>query len=238
MAAEFIFSTPYIFGVLWPQIWERFLDLVLAVFRNPDMIWIVTPLLITLFLMEFYFGRYKKEELGWNSAVGNSLVLIFVSIDLFRQLYSDYFALSELGSRFSAVRIETFIALLVGLVGLSIAFANFFHKLPKQLAFTVSSAFTVNFTAYVAIAIIYGSVSLDWFTVVAAFMLFLLMAALFSILHLLEPEYVARYQGNIIYKMLGKLVRLKEEAQPKKKVKREKPIIPYFAEKKAKKPKS
>ena len=25
-------------------------------------------------------GKYKKEELGWNTAVGNSLVLIFIGI--------------------------------------------------------------------------------------------------------------------------------------------------------------
>ena len=60
----------------------RFRELFLAPVHHPSMIWIVVPLLMALLLMTIYFAKYRDEELGWNTALGNSLVLIFVSVAL------------------------------------------------------------------------------------------------------------------------------------------------------------
>ncbi|MBR9703466.1 hypothetical protein GOV10_05475, partial [Candidatus Woesearchaeota archaeon] len=46
-----------------PTLWERLTTIVAAPARYPEMVWILMPLLITLLLMTFYFGRYKREEL-------------------------------------------------------------------------------------------------------------------------------------------------------------------------------
>ena len=61
--------------------------IIFAPFNFPDMIWVAAPLLISLIMIELYFGRYSSEELGWNSAISNSLVLIFVALDLFRKVF-------------------------------------------------------------------------------------------------------------------------------------------------------
>ena len=42
---------------------------------------------VVTLIMTLYFGRHRDEELGWNTAFGNSLTLLFVSIDLFRYIY-------------------------------------------------------------------------------------------------------------------------------------------------------
>ncbi|MBN2454332.1 hypothetical protein JXB11_02190 [Candidatus Woesearchaeota archaeon] len=241
MVEQFFFSSPYIFGVLWPQIWDKFVALTTAIFKNPDMLWIVTPLIITLILMEFYFGRYRKEELGWNSAVGNSLVLVFVSVDLLRQLYSDYFTFAGVGGRFPDVAVETLIALLIGIIGITIMVSDFFHAIPKWLAFKLSSVLIINFLAYFGIAMIYGEIEFNWAIVIAAAMLFVLMDTIFALIHMVEPEYVARYHGNILYRVLHKFVKAKEEEEEKnhKKCKKRdasgKCIIPALAEKPPKK---
>lgn len=170
-------------------VWQRFLELVSAPGNHPNMIWIVTPLVIMLLLMQFYFGRYKREELGWNTAVGNSMVLIFVSLDLLRYIYGDTGINSlDVGSiplnNFKA----TIIALVVGSAGFVMMFTNFFHIMPKKFSFFISSSLPVNLMAYVAITLVYTSIPLDFFTLLAALILFVILLFFFNILHLIEPK--------------------------------------------------
>ena len=54
------------------EVVSRFIELLLAPANNIDMIWMVIPLLVSTFLMTIYFGKYRKEELGWNTAFGKN----------------------------------------------------------------------------------------------------------------------------------------------------------------------
>ena len=38
---------------------ERFVQLIRAPIDNPEMIWIALPLIITLIMIELYFGKYR-----------------------------------------------------------------------------------------------------------------------------------------------------------------------------------
>ena len=232
MVEEAIWTTPYVLNVLFPALWERFLDITLAVFRQPQMVWIVTPLIATMLLMEFYFGRYKKEELGWNTAVGNSIMLIFVSIDLLRQLYSEFFLIGLVAERFAEVQIKTFIALFIFLEGLTILAFNFFHALPKRLAFSLSSVLSINFTAYMAIVLIYTDVPMSWSTFWAGVMLLTILKIVFDVLKMIEPEYIAKFQGNKLYRLLDRVVKAEEKIHmPRRRKKRRKKGSPFFREK-------
>ncbi|MCK4670628.1 MAG: hypothetical protein KAT43_05490 [Nanoarchaeota archaeon] len=177
-------SLYYIQNVFGPQVVNRVIDLLEAPWINPEMVWIVTPLLLTLLLMTFYFGKYKAEELGWSTAVGNSLVLIFVSIDLMRYLYHSPIPPSI--DNYFTQPLKTAIAIVIFAEGLFLVFSNFLHWLPKKFAFFVSSPLPVNLTAYVAIAIVYTNVVFDWVTLVAAIILFFFLLVIFTILKIGE----------------------------------------------------
>ncbi|MBI4344213.1 MAG: hypothetical protein HY555_01355, partial [Euryarchaeota archaeon] len=71
-----------ILGPLGDLVLERVLALLGAPIANPEMIWFVVPLAAITLIMTLYFGLHPKEELGWNTAVGNTVALLFVSIDL------------------------------------------------------------------------------------------------------------------------------------------------------------
>ena len=73
------------------EILSRLTAIITAPYVYPHMLWIILPLLLSLLFTEFYFSRYTYEELGWGSAFGNALVLIFVSLDLLRYLYGQGF---------------------------------------------------------------------------------------------------------------------------------------------------
>jgi hypothetical protein len=181
----------YTKDILLPAIYKKFTELVTAPLRFPDMIWIVTPLIITLLLMEFYFGRYSKEELGWNTAVGNSLVLIFVAIDLLRRIYGERgFSLII----FQTMEIKSFIAIIIAIEGFWIMFVDFFHILPKRFAFKLSSSLPINLTAYLAIVFVYSDVlkpntQFNYLvTFIAAIALFISMIIFFAIVKAIIPK--------------------------------------------------
>ena len=102
---------------------ERFIDLLDTPAHHPEMLWIVIPLLLIIVLMTVYFAKYRDEELGWNTALGNSFILIFVSIDLFRTIFSDGRSIGAMVLA-SILLIESVVLL----------FVNFTHFLPKKIS--------------------------------------------------------------------------------------------------------
>ena len=162
---------------------ERFIELLLAPINHPETLWMVIPVLFTLFLVELYFGRYKAEELGWNSAFGNSLVLIFVSIDMIRLLYS------QTGLE-AFMYINPKMALIIAVVveGLALTLMAFYHILPKGMAFNMSSALPMNFIAYMSILLIYTNIPIDFYTVLAAFGIMTILVLVLMVVKIVEPK--------------------------------------------------
>jgi hypothetical protein len=179
MAIEF--TQEWIFGYFMPNLMGRSWELITAPRSNPEMLWLVTPLVIVTLIMTLYFGRHRHEELGWNTAFGNSLVLIFVSIDLFRYV----FHLTDPGNAYNYLLFpkESIMSGIVFVEGLLLMYANYLHFLPRRVAFFVSSALPVNLTAYTVMCVVYTEVAVDFYTLGAAIFLFILM---FSLLRSLQ----------------------------------------------------
>lgn len=187
----------------------RLVALVSAPLDYPEMIYIITPMLITLLLMEFYFGRYEDEELGWNTAVGHALVLIFVAVDLLKTIYPNmapltltakvWYNLSHFSSE-SGAALSTLITVTIFALGLLLLVTNFFHWLPKQLAFFLSGTLQINLLAYLGIVLVYTNntgnpLPLDWYTLGAAVLLFFGLWFFFAIIQRLEPKYKGKRRG-------------------------------------------
>ncbi|MBI4148800.1 hypothetical protein HY490_05910 [Candidatus Woesearchaeota archaeon] len=176
----------------WQLLLSRLIELIKAPALNPEMGWIIAPLILTVVLMTFYFGKYTREELGWNTAIGNSVVLLFVAIDLLRYL----FHLTSPGSilNFQDEWIKSLIALGVASEGITLLLSNFFKALPKHVSFFICSPLPVNLQAYVAIAIVYTDISFDWATLVAAIMLFLMLLIAMTLIKKVEHWMLVKLQ--------------------------------------------
>lgn len=137
-----------------------------------------------LILIHVYFGRYRDEELGWNSAFGNSISLLWVSIILFKFLLDKY-SLQELyfGNQYGKFLLISLLALWV----LILFVFNFFHVLPKKLAFIVSSASSVYILAYIVISLIVGDFSLNKEIVFSSLLLFVILLGIIQIINYLIP---------------------------------------------------
>ncbi len=181
---------------LFPALFSRYMELILAPLEHKEMLWIVLPVTITLVVMELYFGVYSSEELGWNTATANSLFLVLVSFDLFRQLFVagslSFAALSMYPSLFAI----SGVLLLLGIVMLIL---NFTHSMPRHLAFKISSVLPVNIFAYLSVVVVYSNLSsasggvmqgipIDRMTAAAAVLLYISLFIIFGIVHMLEPH--------------------------------------------------
>jgi len=146
------------------------------------------PILTTIVFMEFYFGRYKEEELGWNTAYGNALVLLFVSIDLFRHTYE------PLGLTLKEAIIignpKIIISLIIACFALLLILIDYFHFLPKKIAYIFSSPAYIHIISFLGVIIVYSkSIYLDWTTLFACFTILIVLFLLAELLYFIVPSY-------------------------------------------------
>ena len=168
--------------LLGKQVMMRSFDIIKAPLAESNMLWILGPMIIAMLLMSFYFGRYKAEELGWNTAFGNSLVLIFASVDLLRYLFNH-------GGLFS-FSMQNALVFAVIAQGILLTFLNFFHLLPKSIAFGISSGMTVNIVVLFVIILIYSQLPLDYITAITCAILAAAIIGIISIIQILQPTVI------------------------------------------------
>jgi len=155
-------------------------ELFSAPIDHPLMWWELGPLLVTLIVIELYFGRYKKEPVGWNSAVNNALVLVFVGSNLMHYLFLEEFL------DFSSAR--SWIPLGLIAFGLLLVALDFFHALPASIAFGVSSVLLLNALALVGVLIVYTGAAMDSLTLMTAVVMVFFIVLLFKLIHLLQSS--------------------------------------------------
>ena len=163
---------------------DRVIEILKVPLESSDMFWLILPLILTMLFIQFYFSRYQEEELGWNTAFGNSLVLIFVSVSLIR------FVL-ESGLRNDQTTL-TITILLVG-SGIILTIIDYFHALPKEIAYGISSSIPINYLSYVAISLIFSRslenpIPIDLTTLAAFLVILILFLFLIVIIHIIVPK--------------------------------------------------
>ena len=152
---------------------------------SPEILWTILPLLSTAFFLELYFGRYKTEELGWNSAFGNCISLIWVTTALVRFMY-DLYGNLIFAFIWTSHTPELILIFILGFWSLTLAIFNFFHILPKWLSFFLSSTIPVNVSALLATVLIFGRFPMNRVTatasLIAAVILIIIFATIQSIM--------------------------------------------------------
>jgi hypothetical protein len=173
------------------QVYTRTIELILAPLNNMDMLWTAIPLFIATLFMILYFGRYKQEELGWNTAFGNTMVFLFVALGIIREMFNQ--GGGSIESLFSS---DLYTVLSLGLIatGFFLMFFTYFHLLPKRLAFFLFSAPPINVSVYVVMAIVYANVIPDWITVLAAVVLLFVILVLGKVLQLFLKLFGLEYR--------------------------------------------
>lgn len=132
------------------------------------------PIVAGAMVMELYFGRYTEEELGWNTAVGNSIIWLTTGVTLFT-----VFA-STPGEKNAAL----------GLIALGLFFGimDFTHKWPDYIAFFVSSSGIVYSITYAVTILVRTDLEVDAVSLRAAALFIVGSNIVFKIIELVEPS--------------------------------------------------
>lgn len=169
--------------------WQNFLAILSAPQHHFEMVWISVPVIATLLVLTFYFGRLAKEELGWNTAIGNAVVLFIVAIDLVRQAYHYTYppALSNL-----IINTAQLVAVLVVVVeAVVLLFISFLHPTPRKLFYLLSNPLPVNIQAYMAVAVVYSQAASAWETLGGALIFFAIFLCGLWLLQWIERSWIA-----------------------------------------------
>lgn len=157
---------------------ERLQHFVTAPFTTVDMVPALIPIVVGLTVIELYFGRYTAEELGWNSAVANSVLWITTAATLFFKLWRSG----------GLQRHVLYPVAGLAVLGVIVVIFNFYHVWPKTVAYTVSSGLVIYTFAYLLIVQVHAPLPLDAATGVATAVFFLAVTLFFTIIHWLEPS--------------------------------------------------
>ena len=166
-----------------PRCWE----LLTAPMDYPDMWAIVGPLAMTLICMEFYFGRYKTEQISWDSAFGNTIALFFVTAALLHQLFIRHNILLLVPTYPAFGQLLVVIGLAI--IAIMLALGNYFHKTPKNILQFASSAEIITVISFVISVIIFANIPLSFTTLYAATINLVLSFPIFAAFRgLIEPS--------------------------------------------------
>lgn len=156
---------------------------VMAPIQNPDILPSILPIIGGAIVIELYFGKHKRESLGWNTSVGNAIIWVTTGLNLYLtesmnqpELYATY--------------------VLIGF-GLFVAYLDFFHKWSSSMAFFVSSAGVVYTLAYLLVVIVKTDLVPNATTLKAAGVFFVVTNIAFKILQGFETDQ-DRYQNDFL----------------------------------------
>jgi len=193
---------PQLEKINFRNLYKQSYQLIILPIKNQNMLWIVLPLMLSTIVMIFYFGLYKYEELGWNTAVGNGLVLVFVGLDLLRQMYQNNNIVEIVrtilhgSTSILSSQPKTILALIILLYGLFLVIVNFVHLFPKKLAFFISSALPINLVAYLTIVIVYTNLKLNLLLLISCFIVFIILYLLSKLIQFFIPTVIPTMWGE------------------------------------------
>jgi len=113
------------------SLWVALREVLASPFRGYHLWWQLAPIFLLWLILEIYFDRHKSEELGWNTALGNSITLFWISISGMQQLFNHRPDESFLWSN----------AIMVGLImcyALFVAYVSFGHKLGAHITYVLA----------------------------------------------------------------------------------------------------
>jgi len=145
----------------------------IAPFIEPQMWWVIGPVFLVMIVLALYFATHETEKIGWNTALTNSAVLVFVGIDLIRNVFN-YTNPADFNNFFDNPY-KLLVIFIIMVEGLLLSYSAFRHALPEKLMFFIASPLVINVQVYVLIVLVYLRVDPTRYTIFAALLLFAIL---------------------------------------------------------------
>lgn len=151
-------------GEILASLGKAFIDIFRPAFTDISLFWYLGPILIFWFILEIYFSKYKTEELGWNTALGNGLSVFWVLIISMKFLFDNNMENFE-WPKFFALLIIMFYAIFI-------IINSFSHKLREKVSFLLASPTAIYYLSAVAILWTYGKLKITMWVLIDLIILY------------------------------------------------------------------
>ncbi len=155
-------------------------ELLLAPFKNPSLLWQLIPLWGLWIALEFYFGYYKQEKLGWNTALGNGISLFWIVIGTIQYM-------SQKGLSNMSVSGIIFMSI-VTIYALFIVMGSFKHWISKKVMFFFAAPPIIYYSSILVILFAYEAISFSGPMLIAILLLFTFFLFLKVVLQHIMPD--------------------------------------------------
>lgn len=145
-------------GEIFINLGKAFVEIFKPMFVDPSLFWYLGPILLFWLILEVYFSKYKTEDLGWNTALGNGLSVFWVLTISMKYLFDNN------RENFEWIK---FIALLVMMLyAIFIIMNSFSHKLKQKASFLLASPTITYYLSGVAILWTYGELEITMWVLI------------------------------------------------------------------------
>ncbi len=163
-------------ALIYESLW-KFIQLIFV----PEVLWAIFPLAIATILIMAYFERYKNERPGWNTYFTNTLVLLFVSMNLLRYIY---YINGQGIQNFQIYPYKSITSVAVLIIGLLLLRINFDHLFPEKIAKYISSPLTINLIALGLILLVYSPENITLVNFIAVMIIILILSGILNLMRI------------------------------------------------------
>lgn len=164
---------------IWTNLLHGFGEIFSAPLKDLSILWLLTPVILFWLILEIYFGRYKKEALGWNTALGNGLNLFWIVIISLRALFlkgSELFSIDKL-----------IFVIFIAIYSAFIIFISFTHKIKEKIFFLFASPAIIYYLSGIGILWIHNLITISFWVIIDLIILYLVILILETILKKFIP---------------------------------------------------
>ncbi|MBT7902314.1 hypothetical protein HN587_00505 [Candidatus Woesearchaeota archaeon] len=162
------------------SMWSAFLEIIKAPFNDLSALWVLAPIVLLWIVLIMYFDTHKKEELGWNTALGNGISLFWINIDLMRYMFSNHFE-KFAWSKFGVV---LFVLAYAGFI----TYISFAHKFSPKITYALAYPTPIYYLAFIAILWTYGGLSFGMWVIIDLILIYGVLELVGLLLKKLLPE--------------------------------------------------
>ena len=164
---------------IWVNILSGFKEIFSAPLRDLSILWFLAPLVLFWFILEIYFGRYKSEKLGWNTALGYGLSMFWIVIISFKTMFENNFELFSIGKLLFVIFVAAYYVFII--------FISFTHRLKEKIFFLFTSPTIVYYLFGITLLLVDDLLEINFWVFIDLIILYIIILILEIILKKIVP---------------------------------------------------
>ncbi|MBR9675800.1 hypothetical protein GOV05_02220 [Candidatus Woesearchaeota archaeon] len=139
---------------LLSEVVSGFLTIFVSPSNDWSVFWLLAPIFLFWVVLEFYFDKHKKEELGWNTALGNGLSLFWVAISCVKYIFTLEFTMQTFWRTFWIFTIFSYALFIISM--------SFSHQIKDKQLYLLASPTPIYYLSAVLVLLSYGVLEFTW----------------------------------------------------------------------------